>query len=48
MHYADDPKQAWEPFTPSGAEPWDLARVAHLHRRAGFGATWTQIQRDLS
>jgi uncharacterized protein (DUF1800 family) len=46
MNYADDPKQAWEPFTPSPAEPWDIARVAHLHRRAGFGATWTQIQRD--
>ena len=48
MHYADDPKQAWEPFTPSPAEPWDIAHVAHLHRRAGFGATWTQIQRDLT
>ncbi|HEV8070446.1 MAG TPA: DUF1800 domain-containing protein [Planctomycetaceae bacterium] len=27
--------------------PWDLARVVHLHRRAGFAATWTEIQRDL-
>ena len=27
--------------------PWDAARVAHLHRRAGFGATWGQLQRDL-
>ena len=28
-------------------DPWDLAKVAHLHRRAGFGATWAELQRDL-
>ena len=27
--------------------PWDLRRVVHLHRRAGFAATWAEIQRDL-
>jgi hypothetical protein len=27
--------------------PWDLRRVVHLHRRAGFAATWSEIQRDL-
>jgi uncharacterized protein (DUF1800 family) len=43
----DDPGRAWEPFTPSAAVPWDAARVAHLHRRAGLGATWGQIERDL-
>jgi uncharacterized protein (DUF1800 family) len=37
----------WAPFQPSVQEPWDLARVAHLHRRAGFGATWAELQRDL-
>ena len=32
---------------PAGADPWDLGKVAHLHRRAGFGATWADLQRDL-
>jgi uncharacterized protein (DUF1800 family) len=43
-----DPKTAWEPYRPSAAEPWDAARVAHLHRRAGFAATWLQVQRDVA
>ena len=42
-----DPESAWEPYEPSEAEPWDAARVAHLHRRAGFGATPAQLRRDL-
>src|SRR5437660_211712 len=37
----------WGTFEPSAADPWDLRKVAHLHRRAGFGATWTELQRDL-
>lgn len=36
------------PYTPTAAQPWDLRRVVHLHRRAGFAATWDEIQRDLS
>ncbi len=43
-----DPRTAWQPYRPSAAEPWDAARVAHLHRRAGFAATWPQIRRDLA
>ena len=27
--------------------PWDLASVAHLHRRAGFAAPWAVLERDL-
>src|SRR5262249_45351609 len=27
--------------------PWDLRRVVHLHRRAGFAAPWKELQRDL-
>ncbi len=27
--------------------PWNLRRVVHLHRRAGFAATWSEIQRDV-
>ena len=37
----------WAPYTPDDKMPWDLPRVAHLHRRAGFAATWSEIQRDL-
>ena len=38
---------AWSPFAPTVAEPWDLRRVVHLHRRAGLGATWAELQRDV-
>ena len=38
---------AWEPYAPTAGEPWDLRRVVHLHRRAGFAATWGEVQRDL-
>src|SRR6516225_12293548 len=37
----------WAPYEPSQQAPWDLRRVVHLHRRAGFAATWSEIQRDL-
>jgi uncharacterized protein (DUF1800 family) len=37
----------WAPYTPDDKMPWDLRRVVHLHRRAGFAATWNEIQRDL-
>jgi uncharacterized protein (DUF1800 family) len=40
---AEDP---WAAYAPTKEEPWDLRRVVHLHRRAGFAATWTEIQRD--
>lgn len=38
---------SWVRWQPTKEQPWDLKRVVHLHRRAGFGATWNQIQRDL-
>jgi uncharacterized protein (DUF1800 family) len=38
----------WAPYAPGAGEPWDLRRVVHLHRRAGFGATWAELQRDLA
>jgi uncharacterized protein (DUF1800 family) len=38
---------SWAPYTPDDKSPWDLRRVVHLHRRAGFAATWSEIQRDL-
>jgi uncharacterized protein (DUF1800 family) len=37
----------WAPYSPDRESPWDLRRVAHLHRRAGFAAPWATIQRDL-
>jgi uncharacterized protein (DUF1800 family) len=37
----------WAPYVPDADAPWDLRRVVHLHRRAGFAATWDEIQRDL-
>src|SRR5262245_8104445 len=41
------PAESWVPYTPDDKWPWDLRRVVHLHRRAGFAATWSEIQRDL-
>jgi uncharacterized protein (DUF1800 family) len=42
-----DSKSFWARYAPSDEAPWDLRRVVHLHRRAGFAATWTELQRDL-
>jgi uncharacterized protein (DUF1800 family) len=42
-----EPGRVWRPFVPSKETPWNLRRVVHLHRRAGFAATWGEIQRDL-
>ncbi len=38
----------WQPYTPSAAEPWDLKKVGHLYRRAGFGATHAAMQKALA
>ena len=37
----------WAPFQPTAKDPWDLPKVAHLHRRAGFGAGRGELTRDL-
>jgi uncharacterized protein (DUF1800 family) len=37
----------WATYEPTRADPWSLRNVAHLHRRAGLGATWAELQRDL-
>lgn len=39
--------QPWAPYVPTSEDPWNLEKVAHLHRRAGFGADWNELQRDL-
>ena len=38
-----DPKTAWQPYTPSAENPWDRKKVGHLYRRAGFGATASEL-----
>jgi uncharacterized protein (DUF1800 family) len=42
-----EPKGVWAPYAPGDEAPWNLRRVVHLHRRAGFAATWEELQRDL-
>ena len=37
----------WAPYVADELTPWNLRRVVHLHRRAGFAATWDELQRDL-
>ncbi len=37
----------WAPFQPTTKDPWDLPKVAHLHRRAGFGAARAELARDV-
>ena len=32
------PSEAWLPFEPTSAQPFDRRLAAHLHRRAGFAA----------
>jgi uncharacterized protein (DUF1800 family) len=44
---AIDPGWAWQRYRPSAEQPWDLRRVGHLYRRAGFGATWPELQEGL-
>ncbi len=47
MKRADETGSPWAPYVPGPADPWDVRRVVHLHRRAGFGATWAEVVRDL-
>jgi uncharacterized protein (DUF1800 family) len=39
-----DPRWAWEPYRPSAKAPWDVRRVGHLYRRAGFGANAAELE----
>ena len=38
----------WAPYRPSDAAPWNLERAWTLRRRAGFAATWAELERDLA
>jgi uncharacterized protein (DUF1800 family) len=44
----EDPQWAWSPFDPSAGRKFDLPAAAHLHRRAGFAASWSVLQRDVA
>ncbi len=35
----------WHPYPKNG--PWNLNRIVHLHRRAAWGATWSELNRDI-
>ena len=37
------PQEAWQPYQPDASQPWTAEKAAHLLRRAGFGATQSQI-----
>lgn len=41
------PTSYWSPYAPTELSPWNVCRVHHLRRRAGFGATWDWLQRDV-
>jgi len=41
-------KSIWAPYAPDASAPWNLRRVVHLHRRAGFGASAEELERDLA
>ena len=52
MRPPSDPRTArssdpWALYAPDDDAPWDRRGVVHLHRRAGFAATWGKIRRDL-
>src|SRR5262249_15865212 len=38
-----DPVEAWKPWEPTEADPWNLRWAGHLYRRAGFGATRDEL-----
>src|SRR5438045_8898763 len=38
----------WSLYRPRPSAPWNLARAWTLRRRAGFAATWDELQRDLA
>jgi uncharacterized protein (DUF1800 family) len=38
----------WARYEPNDAAPWNRQRVVHLHRRAGYAATWAEQERDLA
>jgi uncharacterized protein (DUF1800 family) len=42
-----DARWAWKPYVPTNGSEWNIQRVGHLYRRAGFGATWAELETGL-
>ena len=42
-----DPRWAWQRYRPSREAPWDVKKAGHLHRRAAFGATLTELDKAM-
>lgn len=42
------PGTAWQAYFPNGSNPWNAEKVAHLYRRAAFGANWDEIQQGVA
>jgi uncharacterized protein (DUF1800 family) len=38
----------WAPYRPSAVTPWNFERAWVLRRRAGFAATWAELERDVA
>lgn len=45
---SSNPTRAWASYQPDTHSPWDLRGAGHLFRRAGFGASWSQLQQALA
>jgi uncharacterized protein (DUF1800 family) len=39
---------AWQPYQPTAANPWDRKKVGHLYRRAGFGASRAELDEGVN
>jgi uncharacterized protein (DUF1800 family) len=44
---ADEVRSVWTAYRPDDQRPWNLRAAGHLFRRAGFGASWEQLQQAL-
>jgi uncharacterized protein (DUF1800 family) len=47
MAIALDTQQTWSPYRPDEKNPWTVQKVAHLSRRAGFGADAARLREGL-
>lgn len=43
-----DPQWAWSEFVPTGTQPWNRVWAMHLLRRAGFGASSSEVDAALT
>lgn len=42
-----DPEKAWQAWSPTPEQPWDIRRAAHLMRRAEFGKPLRELLQDV-